>query len=106
MNQPFVSDDYYFTAALLYTYGFEVLTQISLDERGRATFTADAPEEDVAIFFDEYNREVMALSSVKSYGVILGRLTGLLRAMKRNNETQWVSNSWINGKTPSGRKIK
>lgn len=105
MNQPFVSDEFYFTAALLYTYGFEILTQISLDERGRATFTTGAPEEDAAIFFDEYNRDVMALSSAKSYGVILGRLTGLLRVMKRNQETQWVSPSWINGKTPSGRRV-
>jgi hypothetical protein len=38
MNQPFVSDDFYFTAALLYIYGLEIVTQISLDERGRATF--------------------------------------------------------------------
>ena len=46
MNQSHTSGDLYFQALILYTYGWDALLKVELN-KGMATLTTDAPEEDV-----------------------------------------------------------
>lgn len=97
MNQSHTSGDLYFQALILYTYGWDVLLKVELN-KGMATLTTDAPEEDVKLLLEEYGGGESAISSVKDYAEVVKRIQALIRKLKNEGQTTWASSSWVSGR--------
>jgi hypothetical protein len=103
-NSAFVTDDVYFAAALGYIFGLESLLTITFedDERRRGMnktyFKFDAPDADCEIYLAEFRAGKLSITDLMAYVQQYTKLVNMLRNMRRSEQTEWASPSWIAGR--------
>jgi hypothetical protein len=100
-SDGFVTDKVFLASLIAYLYSWDSVLKI---EASGPRFTFDAPSEDCKLLEEELNKgETTVL--LNQYINTYTRMTGILKKLNRTGESTYVSSSWINGKTSSGRKI-
>jgi hypothetical protein len=102
INDGFSTDNVFLAALIAYLYPWDSLLKV---EASGPRFTFDAPSEDCRIIEEELDKGETSVL-LNQYIGTYARLIGVLKALKRNQETHWVSNSWISGVSKDGRKLK
>lgn len=100
-NSVFETTDLPFAAAMAYTFGYEALTSISHDTSGSrpvTTFRFDAPSCDCELYLTEFKNGQFAISDLLSYVKQHNKILAVLKQMRRDNEYEWNSLSWVRGR--------
>jgi len=103
VKELFETNDIWFAACLVFTYGKESLakitdTEISDSRRRLTTYALAVPSEDVKILREEYDTDQLALSSAKSFVGAYNSIIHRQRKMRERDETAWCSQDWVLGK--------
>ena len=100
MNDGFVTTDLFFAVGLAYIFGENALTKIDLISGVRDTtnFVVDAPSLDCQEYHKEFESGQLAISDLMAYVKIYNKVSRILKTMRRDGETEWISPSWIAGR--------
>ncbi|SRR6266436_749503 len=105
MNDGYLTGDLWFACAVMYVFGDESLTKITVVDYREKHFVIDAPSLDCQAYYDDFKNGILAISDLKSFMRTYDHVNRILRDMRKKSETEWVSNSWIAGRNSKGERV-
>ena len=100
------TDSMYHATVIDYIFGESALVKISIGDSGKASFTFSCESLDADEYIREFESGTLQVTDCKALFSSHSRIFGGVRALRRRDETSWVSRSWVEGVDSKGNKVR